>query len=40
LFTVIAQGASAGFMQQIGIPPLTFPFVVATWIFLLVLRGD
>lgn len=35
LFTVFVQGAFATLGQVTDIPPLTFPFVLTTWIFLL-----
>lgn len=35
LFTVIVQGALDAFLRPFGIPALTFPFVLAAWIFLL-----
>lgn len=34
LFTIIVQGATATATQVAGIAPLTFPFVLTTWIFL------
>lgn len=33
--TVIIQGATATFAHTLGVPALTFPFVLATWIFLM-----
>lgn len=39
LFTVIVQGATATFAGTLGIPALTFPFVLTTWLFLLAWRG-
>ena len=35
VFTVVAQGAFNVLLSVHGIPTLTFPFVVAAWIFLL-----
>ena len=35
VFTVVAQGALNVLLNVYGIPTLTFPFVVAAWIFLL-----
>lgn len=35
LFTVLAQGATARVAGSLGVPALTFPFVLATWLFLL-----
>ena len=35
VFTVVAQGALNVLLSVFGIPTLTFPFVVAAWIFLL-----
>lgn len=35
IFTVVAQGALNVLLSVFGIPTLTFPFVVAAWIFLL-----
>ena len=35
IFTVIAQGALNVVLNTYGIPTLTFPFVIAAWIFLL-----
>lgn len=35
VFTVVAQGALDVVVSPIGIPTLTFPFVVVTWLFLL-----
>ncbi len=35
IFTVVAQGALNVVLEPFGIPTLTFPFVVAAWIFLL-----
>ncbi len=35
VFTVVAQGALNVLLSVYGIPTLTFPFVVAAWIFLL-----
>ena len=35
VFTVVAQGALNVLLNGYGIPTLTFPFVVAAWIFLL-----
>ena len=35
IFTVIAQGALNVLLNIYGIPTLTFPFVIAAWIFLL-----
>lgn len=35
LFTVLAQGAIASLAGSLGMPALTFPFVLATWLFLL-----
>ena len=35
VFTVVAQGALDIVMSPMGIPTLTFPFVVVTWLFLL-----
>jgi urea transporter len=35
VFTVVAQGALDIVMSPLGIPTLTFPFVVVTWLFLL-----
>lgn len=35
LFTVIVQGALDAFLRPFGIPTLTFPFVLAAWLFLL-----
>ncbi|HWL48098.1 MAG TPA: urea transporter [Sphingomonadaceae bacterium] len=39
LFTMIVQGAVASFVQMAGLPPFTFPFVLATWLFLLAWRS-
>jgi urea transporter len=39
VFTVFVQGAVAGLAQTVGLPALTFPFVVTTWLFLLA-QGD
>lgn len=38
LFTVIVQAAVSTLAQSAGVPPLTFPFVLATWIFLVARR--
>ena len=35
VFTVVAQGALNAALAPIGIPTLTFPFVIAAWLFLL-----
>lgn len=35
VFTVVAQGALNAALAPLGIPTLTFPFVVAAWLFLL-----
>ncbi len=35
IFTVVAQGALNVVLNTYGIPTLTFPFVIAAWIFLL-----
>ncbi|WP_165175311.1 urea transporter [Desulfovibrio sp. ZJ369] len=35
IFTVVAQGALNVLLHVYGIPTLTFPFVIAAWIFLL-----
>lgn len=35
LFTILLQGASFTLASTVGIPALTFPFVLATWVFLL-----
>lgn len=35
LLTVLVQGASFTLAGTVGVPPLTFPFVLATWVFLL-----
>lgn len=35
LMTVVCQAALAGFLAPVGLPTLTFPFVLTTWIFLL-----
>lgn len=35
IFTVVAQGALNVLLHIFGIPTLTFPFVIAAWIFLL-----
>lgn len=35
LLTVVLQGATAVFAASVGLPALTFPFVLATWLFLL-----
>jgi urea transporter len=35
LFTVLAQGAIAALAAPLGIPALTFPFVLTTWLFLI-----
>jgi urea transporter len=35
LFTVFVQGATSTIAQTVGIPALTFPFVLVTWLFLL-----
>ena len=35
VFTVIAQGALNVALSPLGIPTLTFPFVIAAWLFLL-----
>jgi urea transporter len=35
VFTVVAQGALDIVMAPLGIPTLTFPFVIVTWLFLL-----
>ena len=35
IFTVVAQGALNVVLNTFGIPTLTFPFVIAAWIFLL-----
>lgn len=35
IFTVIAQGAMNTLLAPVGIPPLTAPFVVVTWLFLI-----
>lgn len=35
IFTVVAQGALNVLLSPFGIPTLTFPFVIAAWIFLL-----
>lgn len=47
VFTVVAQGALNVALAPLGIPTLTFPFVIAAWLFLLphvglapVRRGD
>lgn len=34
-FTVVAQGALNAALSPLGIPTLTFPFVIAAWLFLL-----
>ncbi len=39
LLTVILQGAFFTLAQTAGIPPLTIPFVLSTWLFLLARRG-
>lgn len=35
IFTVFVQGATASFTETFGLPALTFPFVLTTWLFLL-----
>ena len=35
VFTVVAQGALNVALAPLGIPTLTFPFVIAAWLFLL-----
>lgn len=35
VFTVVAQGALNASLAPLGIPTLTFPFVIAAWLFLL-----
>ena len=35
VFTVVAQGALNAALSPLGIPTLTFPFVIAAWLFLL-----
>lgn len=35
IFTVVAQGALNVLLSPFGIPSLTFPFVIAAWLFLL-----
>lgn len=35
VFTVFIQGATASFTETFGLPALTFPFVLTTWLFLL-----
>ena len=35
IFTVVAQGALNAALAPLGIPTLTFPFVIAAWFFLL-----
>ena len=35
IFTVVAQGALNVLLSPFGIPTLTFPFVIAAWLFLL-----
>lgn len=35
VFTVVAQGALNAALAPVGIPTLTFPFVIAAWLFLL-----
>ena len=35
VFTVVAQGALNAALAPLGIPTLTFPFVIAAWLFLL-----
>ncbi len=35
VFTVVAQGALNAALEPLGIPTLTFPFVIAAWLFLL-----
>lgn len=39
LFTVLVQGAAATLAGTFGLPPLTFPFVLVTWLFLLARSG-
>jgi len=39
LFTVVVQSAASALAQTAGVPPLTFPFVFATWLFLLARPG-
>ncbi len=35
VFTAIAQGAITVMLAPVGMPPLTWPFIVVTWVFLL-----
>jgi urea transporter len=35
IFTVVCQAGLTGFLTPLGLPVLTFPFVLVTWIFLL-----
>lgn len=39
LFTVVVQGAMAVPAQAFGIPVLTFPFILTTWLFVLARRN-
>lgn len=38
-FTVLVQAATASVSETVGLPALTFPFVLTTWIFLLAKPG-
>lgn len=35
LFTILVQGAMATLAPKLGIPALTFPFILTTWLFLI-----
>ncbi len=35
IFTVICQAGLTGFLTPLGLPALTFPFVLVMWVFLL-----